>query len=321
MTKSKNYWKNTICLVTGGAGFLGQKLTSRLRQLEANPIVIRSQDCDLRNDRRVDRTFRRYLPRNHRKQTVVFHLAATVGGIGATSQNPGKYIYDNISMGMNVIDVCRRLGVDKLIVAGSVCAYPERCPVPMIEENLWEGKPEKTNAPYGISKRAILAMLEAYYQQYGLKSSYLLMANLYGTGDDFSDETSHVIPALIKRFVDAKRNNLPQVVVWGSGRASRDMLFVDDAAEAYILAAEKISEPIPINIGTGKETTIAFIAEYIKKTVGYEGDIIYDTSKPDGQMRRGLRIDRANQLLGWTPKTDIQSGIAATVEWYMSQDG
>jgi len=219
-------------------------------------------------------------------------------------------------MGINVVEACRVYGWS-LVVAGSVCEYPEHAPIPMVEENLWEGKPEPTNAPYGISKRAILAMQQAYYKQYGLESAHILQANLYGPGDNFDDNTSHVIPALIKRFIDAKENGESEVVVWGSGKATRDFLYVDDAADAYIRIAENLPTPYdPINIGTGFSTSIAFIANKIKELTGFDGKIVYDKTKPDGQMRRQLRIAQVFHDYGWEPKVMLVDGLENTIRWY-----
>ena len=313
----KKFWQGTKCLITGGAGFLGTKLTNRLHDLGAETQVIRSDDFDLRNAERTHKAFR--IRWGAEGPDIVFHLAATVGGIGATDKYAGRYFYDNAMMGLNIVESCRIFGVNKLVVAGSVCAYPKYGPPTMNEKNLWNGKPEDTNAPYGISKRAILAMQQAYYKQYNLKSAHILQANLYGPGDDFSDETSHVIPALIKRFWNAACNDEPEVVVWGTGTPTRDFLYAQDAVEAYILAAERTSIPDPINIGTGHATSIAFIAERIKEFVEYKGEIVYDKTRPDGQKHRQLQISRARDVLGWKPTTTIMDGLKETVAWYISK--
>ena len=255
-----NYWKGKKCLVTGGNGFLGKKLVKKLIELDADVVTFSSKEFDLRDFRQSFDIF------EYSQPEIVFHLAATVGGIGATNKYAGKYFIDNALMGINVVELCHILSVSKLVVAGSVCEYPWHTSIPMREIELWNGKPEETNAPYGIAKRSILAMQQAYMKQYGLDSAHILQANLYGPGDDFSDETSHVIPALIKRFLHAHKNNIDEVVIWGTGNPTRDFLYAEDAVEAYLLAAQYPTDPMnPINIGTGTGTSIKDVVVMISR--------------------------------------------------------
>lgn len=302
-------------LVTGGAGFLGSRIVARLHDAGARVLVIRSRDYDLRDAWHAHRLFDR-LQSEGRTPQIVFHLAATVGGIGATSRRPANFLYDNLMMGMNVINECHKIGVGKLIVAGSVCAYPKRLPAPFLEANLWEGEPEETNGPYGVAKRTLLTALQSYRAQYGMNGIYLLLTNLYGEGDNFSDDSSHVIPALIKRFCQAAKDNAPVVTVWGSGNATRDFLYVEDAANAFMQAAKVYNNPEPLNIGSGQEISIANLVTLIAETTGYKGDIVWDRSKPDGQPRRVLDTHAAKFHLDWQAQTRLRTGIAKTVTWW-----
>jgi GDP-L-fucose synthase len=245
-------------------------------------------------------------------------MAATVSGIGHTNAYPAIHLYDNSMMALNMIDACVGRGI-KLIVAGSVCAYPEHMPATMVEENLLEGAPEPTNAAYGHAKRLALAALQAYHKQHGLQCAYLLSANLYGPGDNFNPETSHVIPAIIHKVAEAQRQDFIGIGVWGSGNASRDFLYVEDAARAYMRAGEKVNMPVPINIGSGQEVTIAGLVEQIKRLMGFQGETHFDHSRPDGQKRRKLDIWRAEKMLGWKPETGLEDGLRKTIEWYRSQ--
>lgn len=300
--------------VTGGSGFLGRVLVRKLRERGANVFAPPRRWCDLLDEYQVTQAFDNIST----DIDAVFHLAANVGGIGVTQSQPGKAFYDNMLMGLNVIDVARQFAVKRVVVAGSVCAYPLHTPVPMTERNLWIGEPEPTNGPYGVAKRALSTMLDAYRQQYQMDGAYLLMANMYGPGDNFNPATSHVIPALIRKFSDARLTGSPSVTVWGSGRPSRDFLYVEDAADAFILAAlapaDKITEPI--NIGSGVETPIYALAEMIRQATDYHGETVYDTSKPDGQPRRRLSTWRAEEVLGWKATTALADGIQATVKWW-----
>lgn len=309
MAESKaGFYSNKRVVVTGGAGFLGKHLVNMLKAAGAVVYVPRSKDFDLRD--RVAATCAIYDDHD-----ICFHLAARVSGIASTSATPADHIYDNAMMALNVADVCARYDI-KLIVAGSVCAYPQYTPMPMVEGNLWNGEPEPTNASYGEAKRLALATLQAYHKQHDLKCAYLLSANLYGPGDHFDPQTSHVIPALIRKIDNAQKAGDAGICVWGSGSASRDFLYVEDAAKAYMLAGELIDCPNPINIGSGTETTIAGLVEQLKNVMGFHGDTVFDRSKPDGQPRRCLRIWKAQDMLGWNPTTTLGEGLRKTVEWY-----
>jgi len=311
---NRMYWQNKRVIVTGGNGFLGSHVCALLHELGAKLFVPRSVKYDLRHMSACNKLFKDF-----KKPDVVIHLAATVGGIGSTADNPARGFYDNAAMGINLIHTAYHSGVGKFVCMGSVCAYPKNAPVPTIEGTLWKGYPEETNAPYGIAKRALHTMLDAYHRQYGMKSAYILMANLYGPGDDFSDATSHVIPALIKKCVEAKRQGLGGISVWGTGRPSRDFLYVKDAAEGVVLAAEKLETPDPINLASGYEVPISGLVELVKDVTGFTGDTAYDRSKPDGQPRRAFHLFRAQKELEWQAKTALVDGLRETVNWYERQ--
>lgn len=300
--------------VTGGNGFLGRVLVRKLQRQGANVIAPGSRWCNLMDEYSVDQAFGNV----DRTIDAVFHLAANVGGIGITKMQPGQSFYRNLQMGLNVIEAARKYAVKRVIVAGSVCAYPLYCPVPMKENNLWVGEPEPTNGPYGVAKRALATMLDAYRKEYQMEGAYLLLANMYGPGDNFNPVTSHVIPALIRKFDEALQLGKQSVDVWGTGKASRDFLYVDDAADAFVLAATADAKAIeePINIGSGVETPIYALAEMIRRMMDYYGAITYDTSKPDGQPRRRLSIWRAEDRLGWKPSTKLEDGLQTTVDWW-----
>ncbi len=298
-------------LVTGGAGFLGRFVVEKLRERgPAEIFVPRSADFDLTEQEAVRRLFREARPE------VVFHLAARVGGIGANRAKPGLFFYANMAMGINVIEECRRQGVEKVVVVGTTCAYPKYTPVPFREEDLWNGYPEETNAPYGVAKRALLVMLQAYRQQYGLNGVYLIPANLYGPSDNFDLETSHVIPAMIRKFMDAMEARAPYVTLWGTGRVSREFLYVEDCAEGILLAAERYDGEEPVNLGSGEEVTIAELAEKVRAIVGYTGRILWDPSYPDGQPRRRLDVSKARERFGFQAATSLDEGLRRTVAWY-----
>jgi len=256
---------------------------------------------------------------NDAQPDIVIHLAAVVGGIGANQANPGKFFYDNLMMGVQMMEQGRLLGVEKFVAIGTVCAYPKYIPIPFKEEDFWNGYPEETNAPYGLAKKMLLVQAQAYRQQYGFNAIYLLPVNLYGPGDNFSPESSHVIPALIKKCVDAVEKGEDKIVVWGTGEVSREFLYVEDAAEGIVLATEKYNQPEPLNIGAGFEVKIKDLVELIARLAGFRGKIEWDTTRPDGQPRRRLDVSRAEKELGFKAKTDFTEGLRKTIEWYRSQ--
>jgi len=299
-----------IC-VTGGEGFLGKRVVARLHETGCQHIfVARHRDYDLVNGVDIDRLYRDARPE------VVIHLAAVVGGIGANRENPGRFFYENLMMGIQLMEAARRYSVQKFVQLGTVCAYPKFTPVPFKEDDLWNGYPEETNAPYGIAKKALLVQAQAYRDQYGLNAIYLLPVNLYGPGDNFDSRSSHVIPALIKKCIDAVDRGERSIEVWGSGNATREFLYVDDAAEGIVLAAARHNGPEPINLGSGHEFSIREIVNLIAKETGFSGSIEWDTSKPDGQPRRSLDVTRAAELLGFRARTDFVEGLRRTIEWY-----
>ncbi len=302
-------------VVTGGAGFLGRHVQVALlaRGLpRENLLVPRFEDFDLTREDDVVRMYRQFQP------TLVIHLAAKVGGIGANRANPGLFFYTNMAMGLHLIEHARRAGLKKFVQVGTICAYPKFTPVPFREEDLWAGYPEDTNAPYAIAKKALLVMLQAYRQQYGLNGIYLLPVNLYGPGDNFNPESSHVIPALVRKFVAARQRGDDEVVVWGTGRASREFLYVEDAARAVALAADRYESSEPVNIGAGFEITIRDLVAKIGKLVGFEGHVVWDSSKPDGQPRRCLDTTRARQF-GFLATTSFDEGLQRTIDWWYEQ--
>ncbi len=293
-------------LVTGGAGFLGSHLVERLEAQGHEVVVPRSAEYDLTREDDAARLFRETEPE------VVFHLAALAGGIGANRAAPGRFWYANLLMGAHVLEQSRLAGVRKLVLLGTICSYPKLTPVPFREEALWNGYPEETNAPYGIAKKAHLVGAQAYREQYGLNAIYLLPVNLYGPRDNFDLETSHVIPALIRKMVESSG----EVVLWGDGSPTREFLYVEDCAEAIVLAAERYDGPDPVNLGSGEEITIADLARLIAEITGFAGELRWDTSKPNGQLRRRLDISRAEALLGFRARTPLREGIESTVAWY-----
>jgi GDP-L-fucose synthase len=298
-----------VC-VTGGGGFLGRVVVARLREMGCEVFVARKRDYDLVRGADIERLYAEARPQ------VVFHLAAVVGGIGANRENPGRYFYENLMMGAQLIEGARTNGVEKFIQVGTICAYPKFTPVPFKEDDLWDGYPEETNAPYGIAKKALLVQCQAYRDQYGTNAIYLLPVNLYGPGDNFDPQTSHVIPALIKKFVDAKGRGASSVEVWGTGAATREFLYVDDAAEGIVLAAEHYDGREPVNLGSGEEMSISELASVIAAETGFDGEIVWDASKPDGQPRRALDVTRAAELFGFRARVGFAEGLRRTVEWY-----
>jgi GDP-L-fucose synthase len=298
-------------LVTGGAGFLGAPLCGRLRGRGAGELIVpRRAEHDLTDAQAVARLFAEARP------DVVIHLAAEVGGIGANRDNPGRFFYANMAMGLNVIEEARRRGVEKLVQVGTVCSYPKFTPVPFSEESLWEGYPEETNAPYGIAKKALLVMLAAYREQYGFPGIFLMPTNLYGPRDNFDPASSHVIPALIRKCEEARVAGADCITCWGTGSASREFLYVDDCAEAIVLATERFDGPEPVNIGVGREITIRELVELIATVTEFGGEIQWDASKPDGQPRRVLDTRRAREQFGFSASTSFRDGLRATVDWY-----
>jgi GDP-L-fucose synthase len=300
--------------VTGGAGFLGSFLCERLEEAGVGELFVpRIEDYDLTEPEAVKQMYHDAAP------DTVIHLAAQVGGIGANRENPGRYFYANMAMGLHLIEEARKHNLGKFVQIGTVCAYPKFAPVPFREDDLWNGYPEETNAPYGIAKKALLVMLQAYRQQYDLNGIYLLPVNLYGPRDNFDLESSHVIPALIRKFVTARDEQASQVTAWGTGSASREFLYVEDAARAIVMATENYNGDQPINIGTSREITIRDLVELIASLTGYEGEVVWDTSKPDGQPRRKLDTTRAAQLLDFAAEVDLEEGLRKTISWWEGQ--
>jgi GDP-L-fucose synthase len=299
-------------LVTGGGGFLGSHLVERMKAAGTEPFVARRQEYDLTLDGDVERAFRDAEPE------LVVHLAAEVGGIGANRANPGRYWYANLIMGTHVLEQSRKAGVRKLVLVGTICSYPKFTPVPFKEGDLWEGYPEETNAPYGVAKRALLVGAQAYRAQYGLNVVYLLPVNLYGPRDNFDLEGGHVIPSLIRKMAEAKEQGQDEVVLWGDGSPTREFLYVEDCAEAMYLAVERYDGAEPVNLGTGEEITIRDLADLVAEATGFEGEIIWDTSKPNGQPRRKLDVSRAEQRFGFRARTPLRDGMAKTVSWYQA---
>ncbi|MDB5073817.1 MAG: nucleoside-diphosphate-sugar epimerase [Candidatus Eremiobacteraeota bacterium] len=303
-------------LVTGGAGFLGGAVVETLRRRGCARIAVpRSRDFDLTDATAIDALFRRERPE------VLIHLAAVVGGIGANRENPGKFFYENAIMGIQLIEHARRFSVEKTVVAGTVCAYPKLAPVPFKEESLWDGYPEETNAPYGIAKKALLVQCQAYREQYGMNAIYLLPVNLYGPRDNFDPRSSHVIPALIRKALEARDSGSDELVVWGDGSATREFLYVGDAAEGIVAATERYDGEAPVNLGSGEEIPIRELVELVAELCGFRGRVVWDTSKPNGQPRRKLDTTRAEREFGWHAGTSLRDGLRRTIDWYESSAG
>jgi len=305
--------KDKKIIVTGGAGFLGRYVIKELEERGCSNIFVpKIEEYDLR---KLDDIIKIY---KLAKADIVIHLAAVVGGIGANRENPGSYFYDNLIMGIQLIEEARKSSIEKFVAIGTICAYPKFTPVPFKEEDLWDGYPEETNAPYGLAKKMLLVQSQAYRQQYGFNSIFLLPVNLYGPNDNFDPKSSHVIPALIKKFYEAKTNNDPEVIVWGTGNATREFFYVEDCAEAIVLATEKYDKPDPVNIGAGFEISIKDLANLIGEIIGFKGKIVWDTSKPDGQPRRCLNTLRAEKEFEFKAKTGFEKGLEKTIEWYIN---
>ena len=310
---SLSFWSGRRVVVTGGAGFLGSHVVEKLVQRGCREIVVpRSREYDLRDRDAVIRLYREARPQ------LVIHLAAIVGGIGANRASPGRFFYDNAVMGIELLEYARQSGVEKFVAVGTVCAYPRSTPVPFRESDLWNGYPEETNAPYGLAKKMMLVQAQAYRQQYGFNAIYLLPVNLYGPRDNFDLQTGHVIPSLIRKCVEAKAQNAGHITLWGDGSPTREFLFVEDAAEAILLAAERYDGAEPVNLGTGEEISIRELAELIAAEVGFQGTIEWDTSKPNGQPRRCLEVTRAGELFGFRATESFRAGMAKTIAWFLA---
>ncbi|RLE38947.1 GDP-L-fucose synthase [Candidatus Woesearchaeota archaeon] len=300
---------NKRIVVTGGAGFLGKRVVQKLKEKGVTDIFVpRSREFDLRNIEACTKVVN--------GADIIIHLAAKVGGIGLNRKKPGELFYDNLIMGIQLMEQARLAGVQKFVAIGTICAYPKFTPVPFKEENLWQGYPEETNAPYGLSKKMLLVQSKAYRKQYGFNSIFLLPVNLYGPGDNFDPESSHVIPALIKKCVDAIENDEDCITVWGDGSASREFLYVEDAAEAIVLATEKYNKSEPVNLGSGFEITIKNLVKLIAELTGFNGQIKWDTTKPNGQPRRLLDVSKAKEEFGFKARVDFKEGLKRTIEWY-----
>jgi GDP-L-fucose synthase len=308
-----NFWNDRRILLTGGGGFLGRFIAAELQQ--RNPAALltpRASELDLRDAGAV----RAYLAQH--RPNLVIHAAAVVGGIGANRQQPGRFFYDNAVMGVHLIEESRLAGVDKFVCLGTICAYPKHTPIPFHEDDLWNGYPEETNAPYGLAKKMLLVQLQSYRQEYGFNGIFLLPVNLYGPHDNFDLETSHVIPAMIRKFIEARERGERQVVLWGDGSPTREFLYVEDAAAGVVAAAERYDGREPVNLGRGEEIAIRDLAQLIAERTSFDGEIVWDTTKPNGQPRRLLDVSRAEREFGFGATTSFETGMARTIAWYES---
>jgi len=309
-----SFWKDKRVVVTGGAGFLGQSVVRLLNTKDAQEIIVpRSSKYDLRKMPAIEKLIKDTKPH------IILHLAAVVGGIGANRENPGKFFYDNLIMGIQLMEAARLSNVGKFVSIGTICAYPKYTKVPFKEKDIWDGYPEETNAPYGLAKKMLLVQSQAYRAQYGFNAIYVLPVNLYGPGDNFDPESSHVIPAIIKKCIDAKRNGDDSITVWGTGKATREFIYVDDAARGILLAGEKYNKPEPVNIGANFEISIEDLVCLIVKLTKYKGRIIWDKAQPDGQPRRRLDTTLAKREFGFEAKTKFEIGLKKTIQWYEQQ--
>ena len=300
-------------MVTGGGGFLGSRIVAELERVGADPVPVRSRDYDLRQPDEIRRALAGIEP------AQVVHAAAVVGGIGANREHPASFFYENAVMGLHLVHEAFQAEVDRLLVVGTACSYPKLLPPPFKEEQLWDGYPEETNAPYGLAKKMILAQGQAYRDEYGFDFAYVIPTNLYGPRDNFDLQTSHVIPAMIRKFVEARESGTGEVVLWGTGEPSREFLYVDDAARGIVSGLERLETSEPVNLGVGEEVKIKDLVSLIRKATGYEGEIVWDSSYPDGQPRRSIDGSRAEKLLKWRPQVSLEEGLAATVEWYLKE--
>jgi len=308
------FWKDKSVCVTGGAGFLGSYVVDKLRQRGAQTVFVpRIEQYDLVKQSDILRMLEDAHP------DIIIHLAALVGGIGANQARPAEFFYNNLMMGVQLMHESWRAGVSKFVAVGTICAYPKHTPIPFKEESLWEGYPEETNAPYGLAKKMLLVQAQAYRQQYGFNAIFPLPVNLYGPGDNFDLETSHVIPALIRKCLAAKEDHAEEVVLWGDGSPTREFLYVEDAAEGLALATERYNGPEPFNLGSGQETSIKDLANSIANLTGFKGKIVWDTSKPNGQPRRALDTSRAEKFFGFQARMPLEEGLSRTIEWYLKQ--
>lgn len=313
-----NFWQGKRVVVTGGAGFLGSFVLAKLKQRGAMDVfvpLIEEYDLTDRDDikRVLDRTLKdNFGPKN----MVIIHLAAHVGGIGANREHPAEFFYDNLMMGVELMHQAYKRGVGKFVAIGTVCAYPKFTPVPFKEDDLWDGYPEETNAPYGLAKKMLLVQAQAYRQQYGFNAIFLLPVNLYGPGDNFNLQTSHVIPALIRKSIEAKERGERELPVWGDGSPTREFLYVEDAADGIVTAAEKYNGPEPVNLGSGYEISIKDLVELIARQTGFDGKLVWQTDKPNGQPRRGLDVSRAKEYFGWQAQVPFEEGMRRTIEWF-----
>ncbi|MDH4226869.1 MAG: GDP-L-fucose synthase [Deltaproteobacteria bacterium] len=308
-----SFWKDKRVVVTGGAGFLGSFVVDKLKERGCSEVTVpRSKDYDFVTHEACERIYK------YARPDIVLHLAARVGGIGANRENPGKFFYDNLMMGVQLIEEGRKYGLKKFLALGTICAYPKFTPVPFKEEDLWNGYPEETNAPYGVAKKALLVQSESYRQQYGFNSVFILPVNLYGPRDNFDLNSSHVIPALIRKCTEAIDRGEKKITVWGTGKPTREFLYVEDCAEGILLAAERYDKSDPVNLGAGFEISIRDLVELIARLTGFKGDIVWDSSKPDGQPRRMLDTSRAKKEFGFEAKIGFKDGLKKTIEWWKS---
>jgi GDP-L-fucose synthase len=316
-TMSTNFWQNKKVIVTGGAGFLGSFVTAKLKERGATDIYIPTiEEYNLVNPTDIRRLYDVTLKDFDPKNVVVIHLAAHVGGIGANREHPAEFFYDNLMMGVELMHQAYQRGIGKFVAIGTVCAYPKFTPVPFKEDDLWIGYPEETNAPYGLAKKMMLVQAQAYRQQYGYNAIFLLPVNLYGPRDNFNLATSHVIPALIRKAIAAKERGDKELSVWGDGSPTREFLFVEDAADGIVTAAEKYNGDLPVNLGSGYEISIKDLAEMIVRQTGFDGKLVWETDKPNGQPRRGLDVTRAKEHFGWSAQVPFEEGMRRTIEWF-----